>query len=171
MNRTITTLFCLLLISFPAGAQQRDLKPGINYTTLGRHKPAAKPAAEALPAENTADAAVETDKDKDQKKEENPAVTVWNKYKALATGQTEEQKEAEGKGPKKPDAPEKPLVEKPAAPSPDHDSAVEKQQSGFANILDQWQSSKDSQREMRSKSFKVPKAAPAKPPAPAEDPS
>ncbi len=147
MNRMTATLFCLLLISLPASAQQRELKPGLNYTTLA--KPKTVTPVEAVPAE---DAATEN---KTEDKAQDPATLVWNKYKELATGQTEEQKTAES-GPEKPKSPEKPSVEKPTAKAPDHDADVEKQQSGFAAILDEWKSSKDSQKEMRSKSFKVP---------------
>ncbi len=146
MKLGITTLFCLLLISLPTHAQQRELKPGINYTTLA--KPKTAEPAEALPAEESA---VENA----PKEEQDPATLVWNKYKELATGQTQEQKAAE-KGPKKPKSPKKPSVDKPAAKSPDHEADTEKQQSGFAAILNEWKSSKDSQKEMRSKSFKTP---------------
>ena len=160
MNRTITTLFCLLLISLPASAQKRDLKPGINYTTLAKPK-TAKPA-EALPTE-------ETSAKINEEKEQDPATVVWNKYKELATGQTSEQKEAErpNKGPKKPKTPKKPSVNKPTAKSPDHASDSEKQQNAFSNLLNEWKSTKDSKKEMRSKSFKVPN----QPSNPQKDPS
>ena len=153
MNRLITTLFCLLLISLPASAQQRELKPGINYTTLA--KPKVAEPTKAVPAEETA---IENT----PKEVQDPATLVWNKYKELATGQTQEQKAAEKgtqKDIEKPETPKKPSIDKPVAKSPGHASGVEKQQSGFAAILDEWKNSKDTKKEIRSKSFKVPTSA------------
>ena len=162
MKHGITTLFCLLLISLPANAQQRELKAGINYTTLAKPK-ASPPPAEALPAENAVAG------DDAEKKEQDPAALVWNKYKELATGQTleqiEEQKEVDG-APEKPKTPAKPSIDKPAVVTSEK-SKEQAQQSGFAAILNEWKNTKDTQREMRSKSFKTPNS----PSKTANDPS
>lgn len=148
MKHGITALFCLLLISLPANAQQREYKPGINYTTLAKPK-AIKPT-NPLPAKGA-------EIKGESKKAQDPATLVWNKYKELATGQTEEQKAAE-KGLRKPKAPTKPTVVKPTKTSqnPNDETKAEPQINGFAAILSEWKNTKNSKKEMRSKSFKTP---------------
>ena len=141
MNRFIITAFCIVCLSAAAQAQQRELKPGLNYTTLGVSK-----AQDAAPAEETALESEEANKDVD------PATAAWNKYKELATGEAGEKETEEAKAP---EAPEKPTVAKPEKPSMEPQEK-ETQANAFSAILDEWRSSKDTQREMRSKSFSVP---------------
>lgn len=156
MNHFVSILFCLSLLSLPAGAQERELKSGLNYTTMG-----AKPAA---PTANPAQEAAAGEKPAATK--DSPAAQVWNTYKELATGQTPEQKEMEKQSKKKPGtalpkAPEKPTTPKPGKPSLNGE-AQEKPESAIGSIIRDWKNNKDSQREMRSKSFGAPAAPAAK---------
>ena len=107
MNRLITTLFCLTLITLPATAQERELKSGLNYTTMA--KPKLHVAEEAGAAEETA---LQNELDEEAK---DPATRVWNKYKDLATGKAAEEELKKKKAEiEKPEKPEKPDVEKPS---------------------------------------------------------
>ena len=154
MNRRITTLFCMslffVLASQYAQAQQRELKSGLNYTTLG--KPKIEEPKEAVTAVMDGG---------EKNGQESTAAVVWNKYKELATGQTPEQIEKQKmlKDKKtivtKPTAPEKPSVE--SVDTAKNDYAVAEKQNGFAAILSEWKNAKSSQKEMSTKSFKTPK--------------
>lgn len=129
--------------------EKRDLKPGLNYTTL------AKPAAP------TSEAAKEATAETTDQNTTDPATRVWNKYKELATGEAAEKEAAKKEA--KAETPKKPSVEKPEKPSLEEKPAEEKK-FGFGAILEQWKSSKDDAREMKSRSFKTP-------PSKTEDPS
>ncbi|MEM7651316.1 MAG: hypothetical protein AAF204_04455 [Pseudomonadota bacterium] len=154
MNRFIIPIFCIafsIVLSAPAQAQQRELKSGLNYTTLAKPK-----AQDAQPAEEA-----EAENPSEKEEEIDPATAVWNKYKDLATG-TAKDEESE-KSTEAPDKPEKPSVEIPEKPTlngKSQDQAQqgqeESQQNAFSAILEEWKSSKENQREMRSKSFTVP---------------
>lgn len=156
MNRLITTLFCLTLISLPAHAQQRDLNPSLHYTTLA--KPHELETQEAQPAQDA-------DIDTPQPQEElDPATRVWNKYKDLATGKAAEEEQAKKEDAKnkkktaaidKPAKPEKPEVSAPTETGETPEEA-EQQKTGMSAILDEWRNAKDTQREMRTRSFKTP---------------
>ena len=148
MNHFIISVFCIFFLSVAAQAQQRELKSGLNYTTLATPK-----TQKAIPAEETPLEGGEENKDVD------PATAAWNKYKELATGEAGEKEDKEAKAP---EAPEKPTVEKPQKPTM-NGKPQEQPQNAFSTILEEWKSSKKNQREMRSKSFTVP-PAPAKQP-------
>ena len=148
MNRLIISAFCIFFLNATAHAQQRELKSGLNYTTLGAPKTQEAAPAEETPLEN-----------EEEGEDVDPATAAWNKYKELATGEAGEKEEKEAKAP---EAPEKPTVEKPQKPTM-NGKPQEQQQNAFSAILDEWKSSKKNQREMRSKSFTVP-PVPAKQP-------
>jgi len=150
--------FLLIPLSFSLAdsvfAQEKEFTPGLNYTTLSapKIKPAA-PAAEAAQSPTLPAATPE----QTQEEEQDPATRVWNKYKALATGETAEAEDSAKNAPQKPITPAVAQPDKPTKPT-----ANTKQEkpttSGMGAILEEWKNSKTNQREMRSKSFKVPKS-------------
>ena len=161
MNRLITTIFCLsLLIAFPAQAQQREYKSGLNYTTLGaRPKPAPVPKPQAHPAENAIESEETpvTELEDKAKESPDPATRIWNKYKELATGTAGEKEQAAKTENNKPEAPEKPDVPlKPKTKLTKQSAQDPKPNNGFGAILENWKNTKDTRRDMRSMSFKTP---------------
>ena len=158
MNRFLATVFCLSILCFPAQGQERQLKSGLNYTTLGNQRA----AAPASPAPEAVDEQQETSGDT-----QSPATQVWNTYRELATGQAGEQAEDQQDSAEKPQGPEKPAIDKPVAAKTGAQGPPPAPPTGsFGAILQQWQDSRDKRREMRSKSFNTPKPA-----QPAEDAS
>lgn len=149
MNRLITTLFCFSLLALPAHAQERELSPGLNYTTMAKPK---------LPNKEEADSAEESIAEKATAEEEtDPATRVWNKYKDLATGKAaEEELEKEKAEIEKPEKPEKPKVPSPSKTTM-NGKPQDVPQSGLGAILNEWKNNKETRRDMRSKSFKTPK--------------
>ncbi len=117
------TLLLLLLLTPPAYADQFEYKGGINHTYIRKSPP---------PAEQKAPEAEETAA---------PTTTkIWEKYKALAAGQPEQQQEAETTQP--PTAPTAP--EPPQKPT------------GITAILKQYQTNKAGRSQMRSLTMKQP---------------
>lgn len=180
---TVTCIASLALIANPASAQKREYSSGLNYTTLGTSqkkdtetadsqgdkkpeqqklyntiKP--KQPEKAKPVEDLAEGvSAEADKEKPN---EDPTVTIWNKYKDLAAGTAGEKDGEKGEQATKtlrPSKPEKPAVDKPAtaaAGAAPTEAETKPAENAFGSILDQWQSSRDKQRDMRSKTFAVP---------------
>jgi len=170
----------IALVAVPAHAQEREYTSGLNYTTLGtsqkkeEKKPSAeapkaekpklyntitpKPFKKAEPAEGT-----EAEDTKKEEPEEDPTVVIWNKYKDLAAGTAGEDENEESTTEDKEksvsaDAPEKP--QKPSAPNVPSASSdgkdVKPAENAFGSIIDEWKTSRDKQREMRSRTFAVP---------------
>lgn len=137
-----------MLITLPATAQERELKSGLNYTTMA--KPKLHVAEDAKTAEEA-----ELQKELEEEAQD-PATRVWNKYKDLATGKAaEEELEKKKAEIEKPEEPEKPEVEKPSKTTLNA-KEEEVPKSGLGAILQEWKNNKENQREMRSKSFTTP---------------
>lgn len=179
----VTCIASLALIANPASAQKREYTPGLNYTTLGNkqandaesaeaeenakpEKPqlynslSPKHVKKAEPAEDVAEGT--TDKaaaEASEKPKEDPTVTIWNKYKDIAAGTAGEKDNGDKQATKTPSKPEKPAVDTPTKPSAaPTEEQTEPAKNAFGTILDEWKSSRDKQREMRSKTFAVPDA-------------
>lgn len=173
----------LVFVTSPTSAQERQYSSGLNYTTLGGtqkkdtesvgdkadntdQKPA-KPRVfntikpkNAEPTKETADEIAEETTDGPEEEEEAPAVTVWNKYKELAAGKAGE-KEAKAEDTKTitPGKPDKPSVAKPSVPNAEQGEVETRPaKNAFGSIIDEWKSSRDKQREMRSRTFAVPES-------------
>ena len=140
MNRSFFTFALILSTATTAMAQPRDYKGGMQHTTL---KP---PAVTASKTGFSTESPTE---------EDTPQSRVWKKYKALATGQTEEQQNGkeEAKGqenrenalPKAPDAPQKP------ADATAQERAQEKPSpTGMAALIEEYRRSKSQRSQMRS---------------------
>lgn len=146
-------VFCssAFLIPWRASAQQRDLKPGLNYTAvynkpLKRAAPPEGGEPAASPEEETAPGTIS---------KESAESRIWNKYKALAAGTAGQL----------PETPEKPAPPEPAS-SPESKSGkvamngpsitIEGPKSTVAELIGRWQERKEQQKDMRSKSFQVP---------------
>lgn len=148
MNHLTTSLFCLsLLLALPAQAQQREYKPGLNYTTLAQPRPPV--VQDASPAiESTANAPTD---------EPAPVTRIWNKYKDLATGTAGEkqaaEKQANARSPQKPDLPVKPAMQN---LTPATQQAETAKPSAFQSIIEGWKENKETRSDMRSMSFKTP---------------
>lgn len=138
LNRLIFTFALILATSTSAFAeQQREYKGGMHYTTL-------KP-----PAVTTKGNAIENP---EEVKEDTPESRVWKKYKALASGETEEQKakEAENALPQAPTHPVKPQTAN-AAQEEDKPNPT-----GMAAIIQEYQKSKSQRSQMRSIKIATP---------------
>ena len=123
---------------FPAAAQEREYKSGVNSTRLYN-----APKAKTTQPTNAA----ETKKDGE---ELTAADRVWERYKALAMGQAEETPEEKpsAKAPTKPEKPEEPKVANVNPPK----------KTGMASMIENYQKNKDSRKDMRSMRFNAPQA-------------
>ena len=121
---------------------QRDLSPGLNYTTI-------KPQDDNIQRTDSV-----TTQRKSEKGGNNAASEVWEKYQSLATGQAGNDEVSE-----EPSAPAVDTAGKPSAPAQGKPMGV-----GLNSLLQKWRENKDQQKEMRSKSFGVPKTLEPKPP-------
>ncbi len=171
----------LVFVTSPANAQDREYSSGLNYTTLGTSqsketastkddngKAEQKPAKPKLfntitpkhaePTKEVAEEIIEETAEESSKTEESPAVTVWNKYKKLAAGTAADDKpKAEDTKTLTTSKPDKPTVDAPQAPTlKQGEVETRPAKNAFGSIIDEWQTSRDKQREMRSKTFAVP---------------
>ena len=166
---TATAICACHLHCAPAFAQQRELKSGLNYTTMGRK---AKPAEtkEASPATASGTPRAERGRTSlpaklasanktDNGEETDEATRIWNKYKELATGTADKDKEKDkdAKDTKSVETPDKPTVDKPALKDTSK-TAPPPQKNAFGEILQEWKSQKENRRDMRSLSFNSKKA-------------
>jgi hypothetical protein len=105
----------------------------------------------------------------DPEEEQSAEVRIWTKYKALASGQSKNPTEdtAKEEGETKLEKADTPATESEEmkgamkswhAPETEEKAQEEepKQASGISAILNEWQTSKNQQREMRTKHFEVP---------------
>ena len=123
-----------LLLPLHSHAQAPQYKSGLNHTRI-YVAPDLKEKEEAKledKIEDTAEASTQ---------EEDAATRVWEKYKALATGQHQE--EDGEKAPKRPEKPEAPKVAETKTPD----------KSGFSKILETYTRNKESRKDMRTLSF------------------
>lgn len=151
MNAQIILLLglaaCVLVPAASAGAQERDLSPGLRYTAIG-NKPVARPVSPEAPAVERPVAG----KSGDAIEQESTESRIWNKYKALAAGTAGDEAGATSPAEAAPAAtPEKAIRQK-TAPS----IKIEGPKSTVAELIGRWQDSKAQQKDMRSKSFQVP---------------
>lgn len=136
-----------LLPAASAHAQQRELKPGLNYTSIynkpvKRPEPPEKPSVEKPASPENAPETIT---------EESAESRIWNKYKALATGTAGQAETSE-----EPELP-KEETEKTASRSATPASIkIEGPKSTVAELISRWQEQKEQQKDMRSKSFQVP---------------
>ncbi len=133
----------IIFMCFPASAQQREYKSGVNQVRLYN-----------APKPETPEMAKSLEPEKDPA-EMDAADRVWEHYKALAMGQAEE-KASEDKTIEKPEVTAPAAPEAPTAPQ----MAAEKpQKTGIASMIENYQKNKESRKDMRSMSFNTPKAA------------
>lgn len=134
MNRLIL-IFCLILpLAGNANAQQREYTGGMNHTYL--RKAPAPATTEAI--EDTTAASEE---------EPTPKDTVWKKYMALASGTAEETtKETGDETTTAPQSPDKPSKPQPSA----QEQAPAPKATGFAAILQNYQTTKTQRSQMKS---------------------
>ena len=115
-------LLIVLFLTSPALANQLEYKGGINHTYIRKNPP---PLPEAIEPEAG---------------EEAPTAKVWEKYKALARGKSQDETAQE-----EPEAPTAPVApETPRKPT------------GMAAILEQYQANKSNRSQMRSLTMNRP---------------
>ncbi len=144
----ILTLLVFLIPS-TVHAQSPEYKSGLQHARVYNTP---KPTKPDTPDVEKPELAATSDKAED--KEQTAADRVWEKYKAIAMGEhtkeKEKEKETEKENADKAETPEKEAKTEVAEDKPSKE--------GFAKILDSYNSNKESQRDMRSISFKTPKA-------------
>ncbi len=142
-----------ILCAATAFADQPQYTSGMKYTTM---RPAQADDADKKPVYNRARPAKAEAPEEEvpREVEKTPEQTVWDKYKALAAGQTEKQ----GNGQATPEAPAKP--QKPSRSS----ETTTKAETGIAGIIQEYQRNKQKRSQMQSMTFTKPEIPTAEKP-------
>ncbi len=164
MLKKITAAAFILIISFPALAQDREYQPGIK-TIYNKPKIPAPTTPEKPEIKRLGDVEARSGQPPKREKETSPAERVWNKYKDLAAGTSEKARtkeaEKESEGNKTPAPP--PTVEKDdgkKAPKPEKTAEPPLNKTPMQNLLEHYRENKDQQRQMRSRTYPTPKTIP-----------
>lgn len=143
-----------------ARAQERDLSPGLHYTTI-YNKPIPRPAPPEEPVverPSVEKPVAAGEAESETIKDESTESRIWNKYKALATGTAEgesgeSQKKSSEQHRESPDGSKENPARRASSPPA---IKIEGPKSSVAELIGRWQEQKEQQKDMRSKSFKVP---------------
>ncbi|MGB0718871.1 MAG: hypothetical protein ACPGRX_00240, partial [Bdellovibrionales bacterium] len=143
-----------------AHAQTREYKGGMNHVFVKRAESPPKAIEPQAGQSQSAPAP-----DEQQQTEIN---RVWNKYKTLARGESEEQKQREaalqGAGKEKPDKPDTPDMPDTPEQSATQEQPAQARPTGFAAIIDEYRKSKEQRSAMKTIRIHQPEVAqPEKP--------
>ncbi len=151
-TKFLIAAFLILDLSSPALAGEKS-HAAIRYTTMGeRQEKQEGSAVRSIQFDNSAVLNQET-----AEKQEDAAQSTWERYRALASGKTEDEADELARNDDKPNKLRQVRVEEPAPPRPAAASAAT-ETTGLVGLIKQYQENKQKQGGMRSMSISSPSA-------------